>query len=713
VSKTREKERVRPTPFRAIIQSSIGEASGSDTGSDTIEDIHPLSNQVTHLNDYWLSERDTGFSGASQPPTTAFSPAQLFALAESSTTGSDDLYQSRQSSVTSPEPSSSQPEHKDFSRVAIASRPRRARFQRGCRTCRSVTGSKPPAHLQVYVTLLNHQLEFRRRHVKCDEARPACVRCLRSYGSCEGYPTDGTGVHAFDSNIPTTSTIGGSEQPAAGPTFTDETEALYFRLFLEETSLELIGVFDTSFWGRILLQESHQQDFVRHALVGIAALSKSIKTKALTVAYPGTFGTIWQEEATKQKEYALTHFGKSLKGMKAVPWVGEDYLRKISIAILLVIVFETMYGQPDLAFAHAMIGDRLIRRRIDIRDRARVRINGQLSPAPRVLDGDIFSAFVRFGLQMMTFVDIRPHVTHEIGRVNASDTMAKMPSEFFSLVEATYFWEYVVRRSFHYVMWAAVLSQSNKLARDFTQPFSGRVLDMTPETCIYGSPYIVPSELHAAKDYHAVEIGLWWSAFVPLLTHIQSSSSDLRARTGALMMQLYAITTRIVVEGTLFTEECAYDIFLPEFKKILNLSSQIDDNFREMSEHQPSFHVHLSIVPPLFTTLLRCRDRGVRRQCIEILRTSQHDGPWDRFVIAKVGSWIMELEEAGSVSGFIPEHARVQFSRGMRSMESQLVMVQVVRRDRSPGWEMREPSLAWEEMSMNAHSHLAWIGRAA
>ena len=538
------------------------------------------------------------------------------------------------------------------------------------------------------------------------------MRCLRSYGSCEGYPTDGTGVHAFDSNIPTTSTIGGSQQPTAGLTFTDETEALYFRLFLEETSLELIGVFDTSFWGRILLQESHQQDFVRHALVGIAALSKSIKTKALTVAYPGTFGTIWQEEATKQKECALTHFGNYLKGMKAVPWVGEDYLKKISIAILLVIVFETMYGQPDLAFAHAMIGDRLIRRRIDIRDRARVRINGQLSPAPRVLDGDIFSAFVRFGLQMMTFVDTRPHATHEIGRVNASDTMSKMPSEFFSLVEATYFWEYVVRRSFHYVLWAAVLSQSNRLARDFTQPFSGRALDMTPETCIYGSPYIVPSELHAAKDYHTVEIGLWWSAFVPLLTHIQSSSSDLRARTGALMMQLYAITTRIVVEGTLFTEECAYDIFLPEFKEIVNLSSQIDDNFRELSDHQPSFHVHLSIVPPLFTTLLRCRDRSVRRQCIEILRTSQHDGPWDRFVVAKTGSWIMELEEAGSVSGFIPEHARVQFSRGMRSMESRLVMVQVVRRDRSPGWETREPSLAWDEMSMNAHSQLAWIGRA-
>jgi len=536
---------------------------------------------------------------------------------------------------------------------------------------------------------------------------------LRSYGSCEGYTTDGSGIITFDSNIPPTSAVSNpvtGQRPSATLAFTDETEALYFRLFLEETSLELVGVFDTSFWGRILLQESHQQDFVRHALVGIAALSKSIKTKALTVAYPGTFGTIWKEEASKQREYALTHFGKALKGMKAVPWAGEDFLRKISIAILLVIVFETLYGQPDLAFSHAMLGDRIIRRRIDIRDAARIRLsNGQRSPAPRVLDGDIFSAFVRFGLQMMTFVDTRPYMTHEIGRLNASDTMAKMPSEFLSLVEATYFWEYVIRRSGHYIMYAAVRSQSNRTMKEFSRPFSGRVLDMTPETGIYGSPYIVPPGLTAEKEYHTTEIARWWSAFVPLLQQIQSSSTDLRARTGALIMQLYAVTIKIVVEGTLFTSECLYDIYLPEFKEIVSLCRQIDDNFREMSENQPSFHVHLSIVPCLFVTMLRCRDGGLRRECIEILRTSQHEGPWDRFTIARLGAWIMELEEAGSESGYIPEHARVQFSRGVRSMETRLVMVQCVRRDRSPGWETREPVLRWEEMAMNADAHLQWI----
>jgi len=143
-----------------------------------------------------------------------------------------------------------------------------------------------------------------------------------------------------------------------------------------------------------------------------------------------------------------------------------------------------------------------------------------------------------------------------------------------------------------------------------------------------------------------------------------------------------------------------YDAFLSEFQEIVCLSRQIDGNFKEMADHQPSFHAHLSIVPPLFITLLRCRDRNLRRQCIEILRTLQFDGPWDRLMISKVGSWVMELEEFESDANSIPEHVRVRFSRMMISMENGNAMVQCVRRDRSLGWELREPKLIWAEMSV-------------
>ncbi len=139
MSKAREKERIRPTPLRTIVRGSTGEASGSDAGSDTIEDTHALNRHVTQLNDYWSSKRDHGFAGFSKSPTTTSSPTQPFASAatESSTADSDNLSQSLQNSVTSPEHSSSHSGHKGFLRGAAPIRLRRARFQRGCRTCRS------------------------------------------------------------------------------------------------------------------------------------------------------------------------------------------------------------------------------------------------------------------------------------------------------------------------------------------------------------------------------------------------------------------------------------------------------------------------------------------------------------------------------------------------------------------------------------------------
>jgi hypothetical protein len=58
--------------------------------------------------------------------------------------------------------------------------------------------------------------------------------------------------------------------------FESQEEWNYFQIFKEETSAELAGIFESCFWNRILLQDSHHLDFVRHAVIGIAALHKSL-----------------------------------------------------------------------------------------------------------------------------------------------------------------------------------------------------------------------------------------------------------------------------------------------------------------------------------------------------------------------------------------------------------------------------------------------------
>lgn len=61
---------------------------------------------------------------------------------------------------------------------------------------------------------------------------------------------------------------------------------------------------------------------------------------------------------------------------------------------------------------------------------------------------------------------------------------------------------------------------------------------------------------------------------------------------------------------------------------------------------KPSFSADLGIVPPLFVVATKCRDPTVRRQAIQLLMSSsRREGMWDSELIARIGMWIMAIEE--------------------------------------------------------------------
>ena len=67
----------------------------------------------------------------------------------------------------------------------------------------------------------------------------------------------------------------------------DESEHRYFNLFLIQPVDCLRGYFDTDVWllaDRMMVQVSQQEEFVRHAIVAIAALKKTMETSLLSSA---------------------------------------------------------------------------------------------------------------------------------------------------------------------------------------------------------------------------------------------------------------------------------------------------------------------------------------------------------------------------------------------------------------------------------------------
>ncbi|KAF8860376.1 hypothetical protein BDZ45DRAFT_649003 [Acephala macrosclerotiorum] len=163
-----------------------------------------------------------------------------------------------------------------------------------------------------------------------------------------------------------------------------------------------------------------------------------------------------------------------------------------------------------------------------------------------------------------------------------------------------------------------------------------------------------------ALQQYSSEIDQWSAVFAPLSHQLQQGSTDIQTTTALLLLRLYSLTLTIAIQGTAFTSESSYDTFLPSSNEIIILSP------------------------------------------IDILRMKQYDGPWDRYMIAAVGKWIMDVEQAGEQGGFVPEDKRVRLSRMAMSMERRSVAVQVVRRrGGDAGLEDGEGELEWVETRLD------------
>lgn len=512
---------------------------------------------------------------------------------------------------------------------------------------------------------------------------------MKLYGTCTGYTIHRDLETVKNSHI-------SLSQPSVALRFRDNLEMLYFQVFQEETTSELTGLFHSSLWNRIILQECHHEDFVRHAVIAIGALSKSCKADWTARTCSKPTAKDWRMLAGSHREYAFKAYGAALQVMKSISPQDPKYLRRTLIACLLVFVFETFSGQVDMAFSHALIGDQLTCKFITRTPDTDPYTASISSPTSRIVEDEILSAYARLGLHMMTFRDQRSLITHQKGKITCSTTINGMPTVFSTLEEAELYWELIMGRCCHYASEAYVATQSVRLQKEFSCHIPGRGVEVTSGACIYSSPYIVPDWLPLESAEYSAEILRWSTAFNTLLNQARL---DPQNNIGAMTLRIYALSINIVVEGTTFTEESSYDKFLSDFHEIVELTRHVSD----VACQKPVFRLDLSVVPPLFIVILRCRDRCLRREAIAILGSSRcQDGPWDRQMMATAGSWIMGKEEHGIDSDHIPEQARVQYSRVWLGLEKRSMVVQCVRRVTAPGGsEMGEPQLTWEEDVLN------------
>ncbi|KAL2068850.1 hypothetical protein VTL71DRAFT_15188 [Oculimacula yallundae] len=527
------------------------------------------------------------------------------------------------------------------------------------------------------------------RRVKCDETRPHCLRCSKfGEGYCDGYePTECDQIRKRPplSNKSTSLARIQNSKPKRDPAiraFKSQEESFCFRLYCEEVAPQLSSS-NSSIWHHLLLQAGQNQPFIRHAIIAIGALNKSLRDPStITVSDKRKAAMVIGGNypmASEVREFALGHYDKFLEGAKAkMSLMSREEVRRTAMLVcLLVVCIENMQYRSSNALEHAQNGLRLLNdlRSDTIDDK---QLTGMSSPIPNVIEDEIVQQFHRMELQVMATYDARISSEHTRLKNEGSASVKDMPEMFTSLEQARLFLHLVMRRTFHFMGYAlthqsAILnfSESVRTSND------GNALGNKSSSLRDGE---APEELQVEQEMYAAENRRWALAFEPMLRNALRTIDRVES-IPFLLLKVQSLAMNIRLAAPLSTSELVYDRFLPEFKQIVSLSGVILKH-RHVDKFfaAGAFSFDMGLLWAIMTPAMSCRDRILRREAISLLCIRPwREAQWHSHTSADIATFLMDTEEEGVETAYIPEWARARLSGIVANQENISLHIHCIR----------------------------------
>ena len=499
------------------------------------------------------------------------------------------------------------------------------------------------------------------RRIKCDEGKPHCLRCMKLGIECEGYKI-AMKVSQWQTAALKTLQPAPSRQPHIGPSFQTGEEYRYFEIFKTDSIPLLGGVFSSHLWERIIPQASENERYVLDAVIAIGALTRTTKchnaNETLTQFGMGhKFSFATRQAPINDYEYAVRQYSKALREIQASLSDGRDLLRKTLLACLLIFCFETFCGNQTSALLQAQSGINFVRTWQP--DQHKSGMAGVHSSEPSLIEDELVQAFARLDLQIVTVMDVRPLELHRTVKEDCFRAIKQMPCVFTSIIEARKWCELLVRLNLHFKAESLAVGNSHGVACFVSKLETEDTLEHRMGSSSLHEPQIMPSTLLPEYATYITHVNRWEVAFDPLFNSLQAlNHEDL---VGATLCLLHIRMSEIFLSSSFFTLELSYDKFLPQFRQIVDLTQSIYGEFVYGPQGHLVYHFDFGIVPPLFLTATKCRDRDVRRKAIGLLRRAPlREGVSDSICCGAMGEWTMQQEEMGIETGIIPEHRRLK-----------------------------------------------------
>lgn len=430
-----------------------------------------------------------------------------------------------------------------------------------------------------------------------------------------------------------------------------------FDYFRQRTVHQLSGCFSKALWERLVLQISHQQPAVLHAVVAVGSMHRahSLRSKSLRTPVADS----------KYYRFGLNQYCQAITLLQSLITKCEDEscggtAEVVLLVCLLFVAFEMLQGQQELAITHLRRGLQILWQNSnqDCEDHALdYCLNTRcvkLEPTPVETRDIIASTFIRLDFDSTMFGVPEPYLTAACQTLSRGEPS---PPSFSSIEAAKVHLDSLASASLRvrgHLLWLAgrafvsegLIREPNCAERvDWASRYCAvhahsKMMDLTPHHQLY-------------KQWRELLGGLasWSSA----LAATPTSEKD------ALAMKLLRIqhfNTWYIAEAMRDTRECSSDRFESTFATVVELADQYIKSQQVEGGSLRTFSLEPGVMPSLYLVALKCRTSVTRRRAISLLRNANvQEGLWQGSLFATFLDEVVMVEEerARELTGLRPD----------------------------------------------------------
>lgn len=478
----------------------------------------------------------------------------------------------------------------------------------------------------------------KRRHVKCDEAKPQCNNCLKSRGHCEGYASGGNkkSKSSGPAQIVWNSTQVAPPAARKVPLYIqpdsdhlrEDVDMRYFDEFVTMTQAPwATAATNGDLWTLSMPQIAHGTPTLRYAAMAIGALSKWIGQTKVRQLHAVTTPSVPSTEADTHYFNAVAYYCRALKVQNQ-----QASLQDAVFLSVLLLFFEVLRGNRKAALDHINHGLALLlilTTDVDAQNhvakfapnplpvissvadvftylapQARLILRGRFGQSPPALP-NFLKGLKRQKQTMESFMVLLSQIS------KSSPILDRIPTSLTSLDEYEQLWISFQREQTAMGLIMEELVHKSKAlgstAEDFPDTFHLNIIgDSRMKEFCEGSRKVLE-----AFD----------RAFAPLFNKIMMSDPDSTAYLRAIHLRLQHLGVYIFSNPPIYLDMELLQAQTPSFREYLSLAEVLLHTSKRQSKN-PAHLLSLQCVLALhlLTIAMHCRDPLVREQAVWMLR---------------------------------------------------------------------------------------------